>query len=127
MPWFTRPKKGEPWEQEDDALHGDIDLAHKIRDICASAASSADKLGALVNRPNDKIKKVETGRYEAAKRRALELAKQMSDELLRDTAVRQIVNLCMKSNDVETAAVLIDAIQTDKVRQEMLNDHPSLR
>ena len=53
--------------------------------------------------------------------------KQISDELLRDTAVRQIVNLCMHANDLETAIVLIDAIQTKKIREEMLNEHPSLR
>ena len=127
MPWFSRDKEKDPWEENGDSLVGDIDLAHKVRDICASAESSAEKLSVLVNRQNDKLKKSEFGRYDAAKRRALELAKLMSDELLRDTAVRQIVNLCMRANDVETAAVLIEAVQTEKVRQETLNDHPSLR
>ena len=65
--------------------------------------------------------------YDSAKKRALELAKHISDDLLRDAAVRQIVNLCMSANDVETAAVLIGAIQTEKIRAEMLNEHPSLR
>jgi len=127
MPWLSKNKKKEAWEEDDRTPVGDIDLAHKIRDICAAAMSSAKKLGALVNRPSDKKKKVEAERYDAAKKRALELAKQMSDELLRDTAVRQIVNVCMSANDVETAAVLIEAVQSEKIRAEILNEHPSLR
>jgi hypothetical protein len=128
MPWFNRSKVKEPWqEEEDNALVGDIEIAHRIRDICNSATSSAEKLAGFVNRPSDKNKKFEADRYDNAKKRALELAKQISDELLRDTAVRQILNLCICANDVETAAVLIDAIQTEKIRREVLNDHPSLR
>lgn len=128
MPWFSRRKQKEIWEPEDDKVpSGDIETAHQIRDICSSAASSAEKLARLVNRPSDKNKKFEAARYDGAKKRALELAKQISDELLRDTAVRQIVNLCMRANDVETATVLIDAIQTEKIREEMLKEHPSLR
>ncbi len=128
MPWFSRRKSKEVWEQEDDKVPvGDIETAHRVRDICASAASSAEKLARLVNRPSDKNKKLEAERYDAAKKHALELAKQISDELLRDTAVRQILNLCMRANDLETATVLIGAIQNKKIREEMLNEHSSLR
>src|ERR1700710_1050604 len=105
MSWFSRRKENEPWEDEDKAPVGDIETAQKIRDICGSAASSAEKLAGFVNRPSDKNKKYEAERYDGAKKRALELAKHISDELLRDTAVRQIVNLCMRANDVETATV----------------------
>ncbi len=128
MPWFSKRKQKDLWEQDDDKVPvGDIETAHQIRDICGSAASSAEKLARLVNRPSDKNKKFEAERYEGAKKRALKLAEQITDELLRDTAVRQIVNLCMHANDVETATVVFDAIQVKKIREEMLNEHPSLR
>jgi hypothetical protein len=127
MPWFSRNKEDAPWEDETEAPVGDIETAHKIRDICNFAASSAQKLAAFNNRPSDKTKKNETARYDRARKRALVLAKQISDDLLRDTAVRQIVNLCVSAGDVETAKILIGAIQTKKIREEMLNEHPSLR
>ena len=127
MPWFSKHKEHEPWEDDNEAPVGDIETAHKIRDICNSAASSAEKLAALNNRPSDKTKKNETARYDRARKRTLVLAQQISDDLLRDTAVRQIINLCVTGGDVETATILIGAIQTEKIRQEVLNEHPSLR
>jgi hypothetical protein len=126
MPWFSRHKEQDPWV-EDSTPVGDIETAHRIRDICNSATSSAEKLAGFANRPNDKKKVYEATRYDAAKKRALALAKHISDELLRDVAVRQIVNLCMRASDVETAAILIGAIRSEKVREEMLSEHPSLR
>ncbi len=127
MPWFSRPKENEPWEDDNEAPVGDIEAAHKIRDICNSAASSAEKLTALNNRPTDKTRTNEAARYDRARKRALVLAQQISDDLLRDMAVRQIVNLCVSGGDVETATILIGAIQTEKIRQEVLSEHPSLR
>ena len=128
MLWFGKRRHKEIWEGPAEHFPaGDIETAHRIRDICHAAASSSEKLAGLVNRPNNKIKQHETARYEGAKKRALELTKQISDDLLRDTAVRQVMNLCMRANDVETAAVLIEAIQTEKIREEVLNEHPSLR
>ena len=128
MRWFSKVKQKEAWEYDEvGGPAGDIQTAHKVRDICGSVASSAEKLARLANRPNDTIKKAETARYEAARQRALELAKQVSDELLRDTALRQIVNLCMSAGDVETATAVIDLIQTKKVWDEVVNEHPSLR
>ncbi len=127
MPWFSRPKENEPWEDDDEAPVGDIETAHKIRDICTSAASCAQKLAGLNNRPNDKTRKYEAARYDRARKRALELARRISDDLLRDTAVRQILNLCVSAGDVETAKILSGAFETEKIRQEVLNEHPSLR
>ncbi len=127
MPWFSRRKANEPWEEETEAPVGDIETAHRIRDICSSAASGAQRLAGLGNRPNDKTKKNEVARYDRARKRSLVLAKQIYDDLLRETAVRQIVNLCVSAGDVETAAILIGAIQTEKIREEVLKEHPSLR
>jgi hypothetical protein len=47
--------------------------------------------------------------------------------LMRDSAVRQIVNLCMKANDLRTAKILFRAIQAVSMREDVLNDHPILR
>jgi hypothetical protein len=58
---------------------------------------------------------------------AMEIAIKISDGLLRDSSVRQIVDLCMKANDLRTARILFRAIQAVSIRQEVLNDHPALR
>jgi hypothetical protein len=56
----------------------------------------------------------------------MEIAMKVSDELLRDTALRQIVELCLAAGDGRTAEVLFRAIQAPSIRQAMLNEHPEL-
>jgi hypothetical protein len=41
--------------------------------------------------------------------------------------VRQIVSLCVKANDLRTAQILVRAIQTVSIREDVLKDHPLLR
>jgi hypothetical protein len=50
----------------------------------------------------------------------------ISDDVLRDAAVCQIVRLCMKANDSKTAAILVNAIQTETMKDEILREHPQL-
>ena len=57
----------------------------------------------------------------------MEIAIKISDDLLRVSAVRQIVSLCMKANDLRTARILFRAIQAVSIREDVLNDHPALR
>ncbi len=51
----------------------------------------------------------------------------ISDGLLRDAAVRQIVELCLKANHTKTARTLFRAIQSKSISQDVLKEHPSLR
>jgi hypothetical protein len=46
---------------------------------------------------------------------------------LRDSSVRQIVDLCMKAEDIRTARILFRAIQAASIREDALNDYPVLR
>ena len=47
---------------------------------------------------------------------------------MRDAAVREIVDLCIKANDMRTAPILTRAIRAASIREAMLNaDHPALR
>jgi hypothetical protein len=57
----------------------------------------------------------------------MEIAIKISDDLLRDAAVRQIVSLCVKADDLKTARILFRAIQAVSIREDVLNDHPVLR
>ncbi len=57
----------------------------------------------------------------------MEIAIKMSDDLMRDSAVRQIVGLCVKANNLNTARILLRGIQAVSNREDVLNDHPILR
>ncbi len=122
MWWFDRGKREEIWDEEIRWPIGDIQAAHRIREICRSAADSAVKIAGVAEK-----KKSETERYQRAARAAMEIALKISDDLLRDSSVRQIVNLCVTANDLNTAQILFRAIGAVSIREDVLNDHPMLR
>ena len=127
MWWFSKGKRKEIWDEDIQSPIGDIEAAQRIRDICRSAADSAEKVGGFANRPDSKKNNYETERYQRAAKVAMEIAIKISDDLLRDSAVRQIVSLCVKANDLRTAQILLRAIQAVSIREDVLNDHPVLR
>jgi hypothetical protein len=126
MWWFNKGERKEIWDEDIQWPIGDIEAAHKIRDICRSAADSAEKLAGSADRSDNKIK-YEVERYERAAKTAMKIAIKISDDLLRDSAVRQIVNLCLQANDLRTARILFRAIQSVSIKEDVLNDYPILR
>jgi hypothetical protein len=126
MRWFNKPKPKEIWEEPVAGPLGDIEAAHLIRDICRSAADSAAKTGSLAGDRDAGKQQYEFQRYEGAARAAMEIAMKIGDDLLRDSAVRQIVDLCLKADDLRTSRILFRAIQSASIRQEVLRDHPLL-
>jgi hypothetical protein len=127
MGWFSKAERPEIWDEEIQWPIGDIEAAHRIRDICRSAADSAATLAGFADRPDSTKRGQASERYERAAKTAMEIAMKISDGLLRDSSVRQIVNLCMTANDLKTARILFRAIQAVSIREDVLNDHPSLR
>ena len=119
MRWFNKPKPKAIWEEPVAWPIGDIEAAHRIRDICRAAADSAAKAGASdnKNRHDD---------FQRAARAAMETAMKIADDLLRDSAVRQIIDLCLMADDQRTARILFRAIQAPSIREEVLRDHPLL-
>src|SRR5258708_1376365 len=129
MWWFSKGKRKrkEIWDENIQWPIGDIEAAHRIRDICRSAADSAEKVGGFADRPESKKNNYDTQRYERAAKVAMEIAMKISDDLLRDSSVRQIVSLCVKANNLTTARILLRAIQAVSIREDVLMDHPVLR
>jgi hypothetical protein len=127
MRWFRRQSPPEIWDASIDGPIGDIEAAHKIRDICRSAADSAEKVAGFAGLFDTPKKKYEAERYQRAAKRAMEIAIKIADDLLRDSAVRQIVSLCLKANDLRTARILFRAIQAASIREEVLQEYPTLR
>ncbi len=127
MSWFSKGKRTEIWDEEIQWPIGDIEAAHKIREICRSAADSAEKVASFEGAADNTKNRQEFERYERAARVAMEIAIKIVDDLLRDSSVRQIVGLCVEANDLKTARILLRAIQAVSIREEVLNDHPMLR
>ena len=126
MRWFHSERQPDVWEVADDQPLGDIGAAHKIRDICASAGAIAERLAAAGGRAAEQKQAADAERYQAAIKRALEIAMQISDDSMRDVSVSQIIKLCMQVDHLKTARVLLRAIQSEKTRAELVADHPKL-
>jgi len=132
MSWFARQKPWEIWDEPIQWPIGDIEAADRIRNICQSAMASAELVGGLAARAEysrksaEKQSKRETERYERAARAAMEIAMKISDDLMRDDAVRHIVDLCMKAGDTKTAQILYRAVQAVWIREAMQKDYPVL-
>ena len=126
MQWFKRAQRRDIWEEALEPPVGDIEAAKRIREICNSAADSAEIAGAAADRSQKKVKR-EVERYERAARAAMEIAMKVSDELLRDAAVRQIVELCLKAGNFATAKTLFRAIHAKSIRDDVLRDFPQLQ
>jgi hypothetical protein len=126
---FNKDKRQEIWDEDIQWPIGDIEAAHRIRDICRSATDSAEKVAGFADRSgkDSRKNKFEADRYERAAKAAMEVAIKMSDDLLRDSAVRQIVGLCAAANDFRTARILFRAIRAVSVKEDAMNEHPGLR
>jgi hypothetical protein len=66
-------------------------------------------------------------RYQAAIKRALEIAMKISDDLMRDVSVSQIIGLCVTVDHMKTARILVRAIKSEHARAELIADNPELR
>ena len=126
MRWIHRERQPEVWEVADDQPLGDIGAAHKIRDICASAGTIAERLAAAGGPDAEKKLAADAERYQAAIKRALEIAMQISDDSMRDVSVSQIIKLCAKVDHLKTATILLRVIRSEKTRAELAAEHPKL-
>jgi hypothetical protein len=127
MRWFSRGTQKEVWEEDIEWPLGDLEAANRIRTICSAASTSAERMSARAGSPEDTRNRRETERYERAAKTAMEIAMKISDDLVRDSAVRQIIGLCMMANNLKTAEILVRAIHAEAFREEVLREHPELR
>lgn len=125
MRWFGKDRPPDVWETGSQP-DGDIEAAQRIREICAAAAAIVEKMATLRGRNAEAQKAAEAERYQAAMKCALEIARQMSDDDMRDVSVSQIVRLCVKAGHLKTAKVLLRAVQSDRIRDELIAEHPVL-
>jgi len=133
MRWFRKEKPRDIWDDAIEWPLGDIEAAERIRDICRSAADSADFVGGRAvsadgkKRGAERTHEEDNARYQRAGKAAMEIAMKVSDELMRDAAVKDIVEFCLRANDTRTSLILFRAIQTPSIRDGMLAEYPLLR
>ena len=125
MRWFQKDRQPDVWEIVDSRPLGDIEAAQRIREICASAGAIADKM-VTGGRRAEQDKATETERYQAAIKRALEIAMKISDDAMRDVSVSQIIGLCVTVDHMKTARILVRAIKSENTRVELVNGNPEL-
>jgi hypothetical protein len=126
---FGGKQPGEVWDEPVDGPLGDIEAAERIRKICRSATDSAGQVAHLATSKKSSAQRkqqAESDRYERAAKMAMEIAMKMSDELMRDAAVREIVDLCLTANNTKTAKILFRAIHAPAIRDMVLRDHPEM-
>jgi len=125
MKWFTRLSKAPTSVAlafaSDPKVEAEAQALRKIRSMCAVAMVSAES---LAQSSYDDLAKGERQRFESAKRMSLELAKNIADVSYRDAALENIVELCMKAQDIETARILVRGIQTGMIRERLLEEYP---
>jgi hypothetical protein len=122
MRWFNKGKpKVIQWPIDD------FEPARRIRDVCNSSLGSAERVGGEVGGAETVASIYETMRYKRVAKAAMEIAIKISDDLLRDAALYQIVVLCVKASELRTAAILFWAIQAASIKEDMLINYPALR
>ena len=125
MRWFGKTPETEVWDEKIAEPRGDIEAAQTIRAICRAVSDSAEAIGKPDGRSAKKQQR-DRERYERAAKIAMELAMKISDELMRDASVREIIGICMKANNIKTATALFRAIHAVSIRAEVLQEHPAL-
>ena len=126
MSWFRKERHPEVWEVADDQPLGDIGAAHKIREICASAAAIAEAMAAAGGRNAEQKRAAEAERYQAGIKRAIEIAMQIADDSMRDVSISQIIRLSVKMGHLKTARVLLRALRSESTRAELIEACPAL-
>ncbi|NEU95523.1 hypothetical protein [Bradyrhizobium uaiense] len=122
---FNKAERKDIWDDPAEQPLGDIEAAHRIRAICRDAAGCAEAIGSPDKR-SPKQQQIERARYERAAKAAMETAMKISDQLVRDSAVREIVGLCMKANNIKAGRALFRAIHAGSIKAEVLREYPTL-
>ena len=114
-----------PDSERDPVVEADEQTLSKIRNMCAVGMISAGQEG-LAQPVRTDVTKLQWLRFGSAKRMSLELAKTFSDADYRDAALQHVIELCMTANDLETAGILVQGIQSAPIREELVLKYPAL-
>jgi hypothetical protein len=113
---LSKAKQPDPWDVDTQEPAGDIEAAKKIRTIWEAAVQVAANVRSGVGGPSER------DRYECAAKAAMRTAMKIVDDLIRDAALRRIIELCVIADNLKTAETLLRAIQAVSIREAVLKD-----
>ena len=115
MRWFNKEKRPEVWEVRRRSAARRYRLRPTRSAISVRPPGTiAERLVAAGGRDAEKQQAADAERYQAAIKRALEIAMQISDDSMRDVSVSQIIKLCVQVDHLKTARVLLRTITVGK-------------
>jgi hypothetical protein len=117
-----------PNPEPDPAIVADEQALSKIRSMCAVAKASAESVALAIDTEaiGTDLARINRRRFASARRMSLELAKTIADAAYRDVALVHIIELCITANDMEASRVLVPGIQSEPIREELLQAYPAL-
>ena len=104
---------------------GQAKLAVKIKNICQIAHMHIEY---IVN-PDEWGKEevaYESERFEQYKNKAKDVLQNISDEYYRGFALHQIIDICVEANQMDEAKELFSEIEDEFIREQVIENHPTL-
>ncbi len=121
--WFKK-KAVSVKEKSDQDPPGEAEKVLKIKMLCEMGKWSAANLGD--SSLDDEMLNYERGVYQKRKEAALELARELTDEFYRDSALHFIIDLCMVGKELDDAKKLLNVIEVDFIKEKILEAYPQL-
>jgi hypothetical protein len=103
---------------------GEPNIVLQIRLLCDIGVLCAKNIRDGIS--DAEMRQKEQQRYQEKKFEAIQLARKLTDNFYRDTALRDIIELCMQAGDRNDAKTLLDAIQTDEIKTNTVELFPEL-
>ena len=122
--WWKKPVPVQE-EESDQGPPDEAEKVLKIKMLCETGKWSAANLGD--SSLDDETLNYEQGVYQKRKEAALELARELTDEFYRDSALYFIIELCMAGNELDDAKRLLNVIEVDFMKEKILEAYPRLR
>jgi hypothetical protein len=115
-------------QSADDGPPGEAEALAHIEKLCHVAGISAQTVVKRKRNPavKDEVDQHEQERYEKLRLHAVRLADQLTDQFYRSSAIRCLIELCMKAEDVELARVWFKHVSIDNIREKIMAAHPQL-
>ena len=104
--------------QKEDAAQA----AFRVTGKCLAANSSLEGLTHL----DPEIRQFEKANYEHHLAEAIASALAIRDEFYKGLAIRQIINVCRRANDLDIAKTLFKEVDHHSLREQILKDAPEL-
>jgi hypothetical protein len=100
---------------------GDIHAAQMVREFCHFGSECARQAD---NSRRPEQQRLGARSYHEAKERALLLARRIGDDLMRDSALREVLSLCTLANDLRAVKAISSELGSKVILEMAAAEHP---